>query len=134
MRARKEVPVVRKFDGQDRLIILPGEDIEGTTAVGRPIGAEYFDISKKLQFMDTHNIGQSIISLANPWLDFLPSKEARDVAKRMNDESTNGLIRTGFSFLYFNLFLAVLVLASGRSVRFTRCQEASLRLWRPAYP
>ena len=77
-----------------------------TTAVGRPIGAEYFDISKKLQFMDTHNIGQSIISLANPWLDFLPSQEARDVAKRMNDESTKAF--HFITFLYFNLFFVLL--------------------------
>jgi hypothetical protein len=86
MRQRKEVPRVVKFEGQDRLIILPGEDTEGTTAVGRPIGGEYFDIKKKLSFMDTHNIKHSIISLANPWLDFLPSKEARSVASYLNDD------------------------------------------------
>ena len=86
MRNRKEVPVVRKFKGQDRLIILPGEDTEGTTAAGRPIGPEYFDVSKKLAFMNTHNITTSVISLANPWLDFLKPAEARDMATRLNDD------------------------------------------------
>ncbi len=78
--------MVRRFNGQDRLIILPGEDTEGTTAVGRPIGKEYFDTAAKIAFMDTHNIGQSIISLANPWLDFLKAAEARDMATRLNDD------------------------------------------------
>jgi predicted TIM-barrel fold metal-dependent hydrolase len=86
MRERKEVPRVVKFQGQDRLIILPGEDAEGTTAVGRPIGGEYFDVAKKLSFMDTHNIGHSIISLANPWLDFLPAMQARGIASHLNDD------------------------------------------------
>ena len=36
--------------------------------------------------MDTHNIRHSIISLANPWLDFLPAHEARSVAAHMNDD------------------------------------------------
>lgn len=37
-------------------------------------------------FMSTHGISASIISLANPWLDFLPSHEALSVARTVNDD------------------------------------------------
>ena len=36
--------------------------------------------------MSTHNISVSVISLANPWLDFLPSDVALSVAQTVNDE------------------------------------------------
>lgn len=36
--------------------------------------------------MDLHNISISVISLANPWLDFLPSAEAAAAAQSINDE------------------------------------------------
>ena len=40
----------------------------------------------KLQYMDNHQISHSVISLANPWLDFLSGKEAENVAIELNDE------------------------------------------------
>ncbi|KAF2201009.1 uracil-5-carboxylate decarboxylase [Delitschia confertaspora ATCC 74209] len=91
LRSRTTVPYVRTFpDAPDssRLIILPGEDNPSTpsTSRGRPIGPEYYDIEKKIAFMDLHNISTSVISLANPWLDFLPAEEAADAARRINDE------------------------------------------------
>ncbi|KAL8994785.1 MAG: hypothetical protein Q9169_005347 [Polycauliona sp. 2 TL-2023] len=36
--------------------------------------------------MNTHNISTSVISLANPWLDFLPPDEGQKWAKIINDE------------------------------------------------
>ena len=36
--------------------------------------------------MSKHHISTSIISLANPWLDFLPAGEALSAAKKINDE------------------------------------------------
>src|SRR6266702_281815 len=36
--------------------------------------------------MDTHKIDISVISLANPWLDFVPPEEAGDAARRINDD------------------------------------------------
>ena len=70
------------------MIILPGEDDPSTpsTARGRPIGAEYFDISQKIAFMDAHGIDISVISLANPWLDFLSREEAPAIAVEINDD------------------------------------------------
>lgn len=91
LRSRTTVPYVRTFpDAPDsaRLVILPGEDDPSTpsTSRGRPIGPEYYDISKKIAFMDQHKIDTSVISLANPWLDFLSSEEAGEAARRINDD------------------------------------------------
>jgi len=90
LRSRTTVPYVRTFpDAPDsaRLIILPGEDDPSmpSTSRGRPIGSEYYDISEKIAFMDLHKIDKSVISLANPWLDFLPASEAGPAAKEIND-------------------------------------------------
>lgn len=86
LRSRAEIPKVRTIDGEDRLIILPGEESETTTKVGRPIGKEYWSVQAKIGFMDKHNISHSIVSLANPWLDFLEGSAAESVAAELNDE------------------------------------------------
>jgi aminocarboxymuconate-semialdehyde decarboxylase len=68
VRQRTEVPFIRTSptDPNDvRLVLLPGE------ATGRPVGSSYWDVSEKLAFMDLHGISTSVISLANPWLDFI---------------------------------------------------------------
>jgi len=90
LRSRTAVPYIRSFppDTSDHLIILPGEDSPDTpaTSQGRPIGPEYYDISKKIEFMDIHGIDISVISLANPWLDFLPADDALKMTQQVNDE------------------------------------------------
>lgn len=86
LRKRTTIPKVKTINGEDRLIILPGEDHETTTSVGRPIGKEYWSVQSKLRFMDNHGIGKSVVSLANPWLDFLEGNEAEAVAQQLNDE------------------------------------------------
>ena len=86
LRKRADVPYIRDVDGESRLVILPGEDQEKSTAIGRPIGREYYDVQAKLQFMDNHGISRSVISLANPWLDFLEGDTAEAVAQELNDE------------------------------------------------
>ena len=50
------------------------------------MGPSYWDISKKIEFMDKHDIAASVISLANPWLDFLDPAEAAPKAKEINDD------------------------------------------------
>jgi aminocarboxymuconate-semialdehyde decarboxylase len=84
LRSRQTVPRIVTRDGQDRMLILPGEDADTSTAVGRPIGSEYFDRARKLAFMDRHGIAVSLISPANPWLDFL--HDAGPVATEINDD------------------------------------------------
>ncbi|RLN49296.1 hypothetical protein BBJ28_00007187 [Nothophytophthora sp. Chile5] len=98
LRARKDVPFVRAGAGGERLVILPAEQqqIEEEVArggsdgvsisAGRPIGGEYWDATHKLRYMDRHGIRTSVLSLANPWLDFLPPDEQTRQAALLNDD------------------------------------------------
>lgn len=86
LRKRTDIPRVIKVGNEDRLVILPGEDKEHTTSIGRPIGEEYWNVEAKLRYMELHGIDKSVISLANPWLDFLQGQEAASVAQELNDE------------------------------------------------
>lgn len=89
LRDRQAVPYVRLFPDDvasgDRLLILPAEE-SGSTARGRPIGPEYYDVAKKIEFMDAHGIDISVVSIANPWLDWVAKDEASEMAKLVNDD------------------------------------------------
>jgi aminocarboxymuconate-semialdehyde decarboxylase len=89
--ATKTIPYIATFPEaprNHRLIILPGEDSPATpsTSRGRPIGPAYWDIAEKIAFMDLHKIDTSVISLANPWLDFVSSDIAAQTALETNEE------------------------------------------------
>lgn len=86
LKSRTDIPKVLTINGEDRLVILPGEENEKTTNVGRPIGKEYWSVESKLQYMQNHQITTSIISLANPWLDFAKGSTANALAQELNDE------------------------------------------------
>ena len=90
LRARKTVPYIHDPTNGDtpRLIILSSDDDASIPADqrGRPIDTSYSNINVKLAFMRQHGINTSIVSLANPWLDFLAPDEARGWAERVNDE------------------------------------------------
>jgi len=87
LKSRSSIPYIRSFPPSSalRLVILPAEDTESTSR-GRPVGSEYYDINKKIEFMDTHSIDISVISLANPWLDWVPAAEAAEAAEGINNE------------------------------------------------
>ena len=91
--SRKDVPLIRKFGDSDtlRLVILPGEDDASKPLEerGRPVGPNYWNINRKIQFMNDHHIDISVVSLANPWLDFMPSHEAAAAAQRVNNDVTD---------------------------------------------
>lgn len=89
LRKRVDIPRVVQVNDIDRLVILPGEDNNSSTSKGRPIGREYWDVSAKIKYMDIHGIEKSVISLANPWLDFLSGSGAISVAQELNDELEN---------------------------------------------
>ncbi|KAI9708680.1 MAG: hypothetical protein M1828_002684 [Chrysothrix sp. TS-e1954] len=72
-----------------RLIILPSDDDASLpqSQRGRPLTSAFSSIDEKLAFMDAHNIDTAVISLANPWLDFLEDSElATQVARDVNDD------------------------------------------------
>ncbi|EMD40906.1 hypothetical protein CERSUDRAFT_111492 [Gelatoporia subvermispora B] len=64
---------------EERLLILEGEPSEG-----RPVGPQYWERDEKLRFMDKHGIDVSVVSSANPWLDFLPAATAHSLANELN--------------------------------------------------
>ncbi|KAF8913722.1 hypothetical protein CPB84DRAFT_1757352 [Gymnopilus junonius] len=86
LRSRSSVPFIRSTTthqgtSEDRLLILDHEP-----SGGRPVGAQYWDREEKLKFMDKHGIDISIVSSANPWLDFLPASQARTLASELNND------------------------------------------------
>ncbi|PYH43861.1 amidohydrolase family protein [Aspergillus saccharolyticus JOP 1030-1] len=90
LRARKTVPYVHDpaDNATPRLIILSSDD-DASIPIdqrGRPVDSSYYDIDVKLAFMRRHGINSSVISLANPWLDFLEPDEAQTWAERINDD------------------------------------------------
>ncbi|RYP69368.1 hypothetical protein DL770_008251 [Monosporascus sp. CRB-9-2] len=100
LESRKTIPLIRRFAGvkDPRYIILPAEaealdkSSEGASPSllpGRPVTSHYSSLAQKLHFMDTHKIDISVISLANPWLDFVPSEQAGETAKSVNQEFSN---------------------------------------------
>ncbi|KAI4267197.1 MAG: hypothetical protein L6R38_008362 [Xanthoria sp. 2 TBL-2021] len=91
LRSRTTVPYLLDLPDKfypPRLIILPSDDDASIPpeSRGRPIDTSYSSIQEKVRFMDIHNIHTSVISLANPWLDFLPADESVNWAKTVNDE------------------------------------------------
>ena len=90
--------MVRRFPGSNdpRLILLPSDaeslknDPTGATRIaGRPLTRHHVSLDQKIHFMDTHKINISVISLANPWFDFLASGEAGAIADSVNEEFSN---------------------------------------------
>ena len=90
LRSRNPVPYILDLPAPlpPRLVILPSDDdpFIAPFSRGRPIGPEYSSITEKLNFMSLHKITTSVISLANPWLDFLPADEALSAATRINED------------------------------------------------
>ena len=91
LRSRTQVPYLLDLPDKSaspRLIILPSDDDPSLPAHqrGRPIDSSYSSTDQKLAFMKTHHITTSVISLANPWLDFLSPEEGPQWAEKVNDE------------------------------------------------
>src|ERR1700722_4562614 len=88
--SRKTVPYIHKPpDGSNpRLIILPSDDdvSKPPASRGRPIDSSYSSLDVKRTFMIQHNIAISVVSLANPWLDFLDPSSAPSIARTINDD------------------------------------------------
>ena len=89
--SRTTVPYIHRpsdSSSPPRLIILSSDDDSSKppSQRGRPVDTSYTDFSRKLAFMRAHSITCSVISLANPWLDFLDPSIAAETAKRINDD------------------------------------------------
>ena len=94
LRSRKTVPYV--FDppsgAAPRLIILSSDDDPSRPQElrGRPLDPAYSSWDAKRSFMKLHGINLSVVSLANPWLDFVEDPtEAVEWARKVNDDLEN---------------------------------------------
>ncbi|POR35476.1 2-amino-3-carboxymuconate-6-semialdehyde decarboxylase [Tolypocladium paradoxum] len=92
--SRTAIPLVRSFPQapDPRLILLRAEaealdDALGDPAAkppGRPLTSHYTSLDQKIRFMDAHRIRVSVLSLANPWLDFLDAAQSGAVGESVN--------------------------------------------------
>ncbi|KIW33756.1 uncharacterized protein PV07_00580 [Cladophialophora immunda] len=75
-------------DSDPRLIILASDDDPSRpkSSRGRPVDSTYSSFDQKRAFMRRHGISCSVISLANPWLDFLDPDTALKTAQDINDD------------------------------------------------
>ncbi|KJZ72149.1 hypothetical protein HIM_08414 [Hirsutella minnesotensis 3608] len=96
LQSRVSIPLVRTFPQapEPRLILLQSEAQSLDEAQhdpnakppGRPLTSHYTSLDQKIHFMDTHHIDISVISLANPWLDFVDASASGGVAESVNNE------------------------------------------------
>lgn len=118
--SRTSVPYIHKPDAADpRLIILASDDDASRPleARGRPIDASYSSWDEKRKFMSLHGIGASVISLANPWLDFLEPSTALDTAQRINDDMNKACAKNNESGTSCKLFTFGCLPLSGPSAQ-----------------
>ena len=90
--SRSTVPYIHETKNADpRLIILASDDDASRPLElrGRPIDSSYSSWDEKRKFMSLHGIDVSVVSLANPWLDFLEPATALDTTQRINDDINN---------------------------------------------
>ncbi len=81
---RSEIPRVEVHDDGHHLVIFPDEArLLGGTVAMTPA---FWELEEKAAFMLAAGIDVSVISLGNPWLDFLPAEEAPDAARSVNTE------------------------------------------------
>lgn len=83
LRRRRKPPRVVNQGGVDRLVIVPGEGASGGVP-GRPMDPSYWSVTHTLEYMARHEIDVTVLSLGNPWLDFLDPQAAPVWAGRLN--------------------------------------------------
>lgn len=96
LQKRSTIPLVRSFpQAEEPRLILLSSELESLDVAskdpnaklpGRPLSKHFASLSQKMHFMDTNGINVSVISLANPWFDFLDSAEAAGIANSVNQE------------------------------------------------
>ncbi|RMZ89438.1 hypothetical protein DV736_g3340, partial [Chaetothyriales sp. CBS 134916] len=91
LRSRRTIPYIHDPSPNvlPRLIILSSDDdlSRPMELRGRPLEPDYSSLTAKREFMRDHRINISIVSLANPWLDFIDdSSEAMQWARTINND------------------------------------------------
>ncbi|OAA63339.1 amidohydrolase [Niveomyces insectorum RCEF 264] len=129
LKKRTDIPYVRPFPPTNQLCLCNrppqntsqaggsgggggGDSAASKVPPGRILHPHYYDVAEKIAFMDHHQIDVSVLSLGNPWLDFLPPADAAAVAVEIND-ATDALCRQHPGRLFF---FGALPLSGGESV------------------
>jgi predicted TIM-barrel fold metal-dependent hydrolase len=73
----------RRNDGRHLFLFENERLITGGT---RAINSSYHSIEEKMVFMEEHGITHSVLSIGNPWIDFLTSQTAPKWADKLNEE------------------------------------------------
>jgi len=79
---RRTAPCVVESAGGPQLLMTRAD----LASPGRAMTAEYWDLSRKLAYMDATGIDQTLLSLGNPWMDYLSPREGLAAACRLNAE------------------------------------------------
>lgn len=93
---RRSIPRVSRRDGIEEFVIFPEE--EDPNHGGRVITDDYWSLDSKLTYMERFGIDQTLLSLGNPWLDFLDESDGLEIARQVNEDfatlgsRTNGRI------------------------------------------
>ncbi len=85
LRGRDHLPRIVFEGGGERLLILPEEE-RGGGLRGRPIDSEYWSVDLKLKHMDRYGIDVTILSPANPWLDFVGAGDVALKTQELNQD------------------------------------------------
>lgn len=85
LKARTEIPMVRGDEGDERFVIFPDEQAQGSRG-GRGMTDDYWSIETKLAFMDRHGIERTVLSLGNPWFEPFAPDDSLAAARRLNDD------------------------------------------------
>lgn len=94
LESRDTIPMIRNYPGySDPRLILLSTELEGLDSApqaspppGRPLTKHFSSLEQKIHYMDTHGIDVSVVSLANPWLDFVEPELAAKVAETINND------------------------------------------------
>ncbi len=81
---RKKIPMLESNSDGEHFIIFDSEKkITGGT---RAIGPAYYRMENKIEFMDLNGLDRSVVSIGNPWVDFMDQKESQWWATSLNEE------------------------------------------------
>jgi aminocarboxymuconate-semialdehyde decarboxylase len=81
---RKSIPMLEtNADGEHFIIFDSEKEVTGGT---RAISSAYYSIEKKIEFMDSNGLDKSVVSIGNPWVDFMDPQEARWWATSLNED------------------------------------------------
>lgn len=80
-----EPPYVINREGTDRLFMFSDTD-NWKLGKGLKILPDFFSYEAKLEIMLQNHVDTSILSLGNPWLDFIPINQSILLAEKINNE------------------------------------------------